>query len=138
MTRIDSPALPLLARLFLAALFVQAGFSKLTDPAGTIGYIAHVGLPFPTLAYAIALVAEIGGGIAIVLGLFTPVVALALAVFTVATAFGFHYPMSDMSQFINFWKNMSITGGFLALAANGAGAWSLDAMLARRRGFALA
>ena len=30
-------------------------------------------------------------------------------------------------QFINFMKNLAITGGFLALSASGPGLWSVDA-----------
>ena len=40
-------------------------------------------------------------------------------------------------QFINFMKNIAIAGGFLVLAAHGAGGWSVDAGLARRSGVAL-
>ena len=138
MTRITSPALPLLGRILLAAIFVLSGFGKLTAPEGTIAYIASHGLPVPQAAYVVALIVELGGGLAIVAGLFTPLVALVMAVFTLVTAFAFHMPMSDMGQFINFWKNVSMTGGFLMLAAHGAGAWSVDAALARRRGVAAA
>jgi len=58
-----SPAglLPLVGRILIAAIFLLSGFSKLTAPAATIGYIASAGLPAPTLAYAVALAVELGG-----------------------------------------------------------------------------
>jgi putative oxidoreductase len=48
----------------------------------------------------------------------------------VLAALLFHANFADPMQKINFLKNLSIAGGFLLLAANGAGAWSVDA---RRR-----
>ena len=46
--------------------------------------------------------------------------------------------LADQMQFINFMKNIAIAGGFLLLAARGAGAWSVDAWRAKRVGNALA
>ncbi len=135
MTRIGSHALMLLGRLMIAAIFILSGIGKLSDPAGTIGFIRSAGLPVATVAYAVAVAAELGGGLAIAAGFYTRLVAIGMAVFTMATAFGFHYPMSDTGQFVQFWKNVAIAGGFLILAAQGAGAWSLDAIRLRRRGF---
>lgn len=59
---------PLAGRVLLAAIFLLSGVSKISDPAGTIGYINMVGLPFPTLSYGAAVVAEIAGSIALILG----------------------------------------------------------------------
>jgi putative oxidoreductase len=36
-------------------------------------------------------------------------------------------------QFINFFKNVAMAGGFLVLAVQGAGAFSIDGWLASRR-----
>ncbi|MGK9259603.1 DoxX family protein [Sinorhizobium meliloti] len=126
----DNPALQgslaLIGRLLLAAMFILSGFGKLGDPSGTIGYIASAGLPLPPVAYAIALVVEIGAGILLVLGYQARWVALILAAFTLASAIGFHTDFADQNQMIHFMKNLAITGGFLQIAAFGAGAFSLD------------
>ena len=126
----DNPAfqgsLALIGRLLLAAMFILSGFGKLGDPSGTIGYIASAGLPLPPVAYAIALVVEIGAGILLVLGYRARWVALILAAFTLASAIGFHTDFADQNQMIHFMKNLAITGGFLQIAAFGAGAFSLD------------
>ena len=126
----DNPALQgslaLIGRLLLAAMFILSGFGKLGDPSGTIGYIASAGLPLPPVAYAIALVVEIGAGILLVLGYRARWVALILAAFTLASAIGFHTYFADQNQMIHFMKNLAITGGFLQIAAFGAGAFSLD------------
>lgn len=131
----DNPALQgslaLIGRLLLAAMFILSGFGKLGDPSGTIGYIASAGLPLPPVAYAIALVVEIGAGILLVLGYRARWMALILAAFTLASAIGFHTDFADQNQMIHFMKNLAITGGFLQIAAFGAGAFSLDGRVGR-------
>jgi putative oxidoreductase len=131
----DNPALQgslaLIGRLLLAAMFILSGFGKLGDPSGTIGYIASAGLPLPPVAYAIALVVEIGAGILLVLGYQARWVALILAAFTLASAIGFHTDFADQNQMTHFMKNLAITGGFLQIAAFGAGAFSLDGRVGR-------
>ena len=97
-----------------------------------MGYIASKGLPMASIAAVIAIVIELGGGLAVVFGFLTRWAALALAVFSVVAAFIFHaywgVPAEQvMMQQINFWKNISIAGGFLVLAAFGPGAISIDA-----------
>lgn len=113
-------------RLLLAALFLLSGFSKLTNPAGTIGYITSIGLPLPEVAYAIAVFVEVVLAAALVVGYQTRLVAAAIAGFTLVTAFAFHFNLADQNQFINFFKNISITGGLLQVVALGGGKFSLD------------
>ena len=57
----------------------------ITAPAATIGYIQSVGLPLPQVGLAIALVVELLGGVALILGYRTRLVASVLAVFAIAT-----------------------------------------------------
>lgn len=118
--------LALIARMSIAAIFLLSGLSKLTAPAGTIGYIASAGLPLPEVGYAIALLVEIVGGLLLVVGYRTRVVAAALALFTVAAAIFFHNALGDQNQFIHFFKNLAIAGGLLQVVAFGAGRLSFD------------
>ena len=118
---------PLAGRVLLAAIFLLSGISKISDPAGTIGYINMVGLPFPSLSYGAAVVTEIGGGGALILGFQTRIVALVLALFSIVTAVTFHNNLSDLNQFIHFFKNIAMAGGLLQVVAFGAGRLSLDA-----------
>ncbi|MCE9651073.1 MAG: DoxX family protein [Parvibaculum sp.] len=115
-----------LGRLLLAILFLLAGFGKIANPASTIEYIASHGLPLPQLGYAIALAAEIGGGLLILVGYKTRLIAALMALFSIATAVFFHADFADQAQMTNFLKNLAIAGGFLQLVANGAGALSID------------
>jgi putative oxidoreductase len=129
--RFQNP-LALVARILLAALFLPAGLSKITGFAGTAGYIGSVGLPFPELGAVIAIVVEVGGGLALIAGYQTRLVALIMAVFTLVAGFAFHQfwavPAEQvMIQQIMFFKNVAIAGGLLLLTAFGAGALSLDA-----------
>jgi len=64
-------------------------------------------------------------------GFKTRLMAIILAVFTVATAFLGHAfwnapPEMLMAQKINFFKNLAITGGLLAFFAFGPGRFSID------------
>lgn len=114
-------------RILLSAIFLISGFGKIAAPAGMIEYIAAAGLPFPQVAYGIAVVIEIVGGLALITGYRTRFVAAALAVFCLATAFGFHNQLADQNQFVHFFKNIAIAGGLLQIAAFGAGRFSVDA-----------
>jgi putative oxidoreductase len=122
-----------LGRLLLALLFVVAGFGKLAAPAATQAYISAVGLPLPLLGYIIAVVVEIGGGLALLVGFQTRVAAMVLAVFTLATAVLFHNHLADQNTFIHFMKNLAIIGGLFQVAAFGSGPLSVDA---RQLGYA--
>lgn len=114
-------------RLLLAAIFLLSGFSKLTDPGSTIGYIQSVGLPFPQLALVVATAVELVGGVLLIAGYRVRTVALVLASFTLIAAFGFHFQLADQNQFIHFFKNVAMAGGLLQIAAFGGGRYSLGA-----------
>ena len=113
-------------RFGLSLIFILSGWSKIAGYEGTQQYMQAMGVPGALLPLVIAL--ELGGGLAILAGLFTRPLALALAAFSIASAAIFHAQLGDQMQFINFFKNIAIAGGFLALATNGAGGWSLDAL----------
>lgn len=124
--------LSLVGRLLLALLFVPAGIGKITGFAGTAGYIASKGLPMPELGALVAIVVEVGGGLALIAGFGTRLAALVLALFTLVATFIFHnywgVPAEQaFVQQLMFFKNIAVVGGLLVLAAHGAGAWSVDA-----------
>jgi len=117
---------PAVGRLMISTLFLLAGLSKLAAPAATIGYIQSVGLPLPSVAFGLAALTEIVGGLALLLGYRTRFVAGVMFVFTLATAAFFHNHLGDQNQFIHFFKNVAIAGGLLNVVAFGGGRLSLD------------
>lgn len=117
-------------RTALALIFVLSGAGKLAAYAGTQQYMDSVGVPGALLPLVI--LAELGGGLALVAGLLTRTTATALALFSVVAAALFHADFADQNQMIHFLKNIAMAGGLLVLAAHGAGRYSLDALLARR------
>jgi len=118
---------PFVGRALLSAIFLLSVVGKLQAPAGTIGYIASAGLPFPQIGYALAVLIELVGGLALLFGFRTRIAAGALAIFSLVAAAGFHSNLADMNQFIHFFKNVAIAGGLLQVVAFGAGTFSLDA-----------
>ncbi len=127
----------LLARILLAVLFLKFGWSKLVDYSGTVAYISQVGAPVPPLAAVVAIVMEFFGSIAIILGVFTRPLAILFALYAFATALiGHNYwtmtGAAAAANMINFYKNISIIGGFLLLYVTGAGRYSIDAKLRSR------
>ncbi|MDO5623453.1 MAG: DoxX family protein [Pseudomonadota bacterium] len=130
MNTLQNP-LALLGRLLLAYFFIPAGIGKITGFAGTVGYITSKGLPLPEVGALLAIVVEVGVGLMLLLGFKTRWAALILAVFTLAAGFFFHnywaVPEAQAAvQQLLFNKNLGVAGGLLAIAAFGAGAFSLD------------
>lgn len=126
-------AVVLLARLFLAALFLIFGWRKLRDYPGTLRQMVQDRLPMPGLAAVIAIFMELPVAFAVALGAFTRLAAALLALYTLATSLIEHRYWTtkgagQLESMENFYKNLSIAGGFLLLFIAGAGKYSLDAL----------
>jgi putative oxidoreductase len=124
------------ARILLVVLFLVFGWGKLTDYAGTVGYMTRTGAPVPSVAAAVAIVVEVPVALAVALGVWTRPLALLLALYTLGTGLIGHpfWAMEGAARYgnaINFYKNISIIGGFLLLYVTGAGRYSVDARLGR-------
>lgn len=117
-------AIELVGRLLIVILYLFSGAGKITSYAETASYMSSTGVPSALLPVVIAL--EILGSIAIVIGWRTRFVAFLMAGFTLLTALVFHTNFSDSTQQLMLLKNVSITGAFLLLVANGAGRFSID------------
>lgn len=117
----------LVGRILLSIMFIVAGYGKLTAIGGTAGWFASLGLPAPTVLTVVVGLVELIGGLAVLVGYQTRIAALVLAAFTIGATLIAHTNLSDQVQQLFFLKNLAITGGFLALAASGAGALSVDA-----------
>jgi len=127
----------LAGRLLLAWLFIPAGWSKIANFAGVVGYIAAQGVPLPEACAAIAIAAELGLGVLILAGWQARWAALGLAIFVAAITPIFHnywaMPAAEaVMQKQAFDKNLGVVGGLLLLAAFGAGGLSVDGRRRRR------
>jgi len=125
-------AIAFLGRLLFVALFLPAGVGKVIDFSGTVGYVASAGLPLPALGALAALLVEIIGSVALLLGLGTRYAAAVMTLFTLAASVFFHpfWSVPADQAFVTqllFFKNIAVAGGLLTLVAHGAGGWSLDA-----------
>jgi putative oxidoreductase len=119
-----APYLKALGRVLLSLIFIQAGFSKIPGYAETAVYMEAKGIP--GLLLPLAILVELGAGLAVLLGLWTRWAALTLAGFCVLAAILFHFVPDDRMEMINFMKNITIAGGLLVLAGSGPGAYALD------------
>jgi len=119
----------LAGRSLLSVLFLLSGVGKIGAYAATGTYMSSFGVPGVLLPVVIA--TEVLGAIAIMLGWQTRITAFLLAGYSLLAALIFHANFADQIEMIMFLKNVSIAGGFLLLAANGAGALSVDRRLAK-------
>lgn len=123
--------LALIGRALIALLFIPSGLSKLTGFAGLVGYIASQGVPMPEVCAVIAIAAELGLGLLLLVGWQARWAALGLALFVLVITPIFHNfwavpEAQKMMQMQNFFKNLAAVGGLLAFAAYGPGAYSVD------------
>lgn len=118
----------LLGRIFLIALYVWSGISKI----GNFAFFEHYAATRGVTAWLLiaSIVVELGGSLLLLLGYHTRIVALVLAGYTLIALllfYGFH-PAGLEAQIITF-AELADAGGFLVLVGSGAGGWSLDAVL---------
>jgi putative oxidoreductase len=122
----NSRYLPFIGRILIGLPFAMSGLSKLAAYGPTVAMIGAAGLPFPPLAFAVAVAVELGGGLLLMLGYRVRSAALVLAVFSVTAAIAFHSNFADQNQMIHFLKNVMMAGGLLQIVAFGAGAISIE------------
>jgi putative oxidoreductase len=123
---------PLAGRILLALIFVESGWGKVTGFAGTVANMTAKGMPLTEFFAVGAIVVELGGGIALILGWHARWAALALFLFLIPATLIFHNfwavdPAQVAGQTIHFLKNLCIMGGMLYVIAFGAGPASIDA-----------
>ena len=128
----------LISQMLMSAIFIWAGFGNLMAAAGTTAYFTKIGLPMPSLVYLLAVTVELGGGVLMLIGLFTRPTAIVLGLWCLATAIIGHSDFGDRNMQIHFMKNMTMAGGFTYVALLGAGAFSVEAFLSKRRELAAA
>jgi putative oxidoreductase len=125
----------LFLRVAIGLVFVVHGWQKafLMGPDGVAGFFGSIGIPFPYANAIFITGLELVGGLAVIAGALTRVVApllastMAVAIWTVHLANGF----SVGSGGYEFALVLLLAN--LSLAMMGAGAHSVDALVARRR-----
>jgi putative oxidoreductase len=87
---------PLLLRLYLAPIMIQAGWNKYQGFEGIVDWFGNadygLGLPFPFVLAFLAIAAELVGGIFLLVGLATRWVSMPLMVTMLVAAFSVHWP----------------------------------------------
>ncbi len=107
-----------IARTALVLVYFMGGFSLLTGNA-PVEYAATKGVP--AIAVYAGYAIKLFGGLAVIIGFQTRIAALLLVLFTLGTAFIFHGDFGGV-----FWKEISMIGGLLLVAAYGPGELSVD------------
>lgn len=107
-----------IARVALVLIYFMGGFSLLTGDA-PVEYAATKGVP--AIAVYAGYAIKLFGGLAVIIGFQTRIAALLLVLFTLGTAFIFHGDFGNV-----FWKEISMIGGLLLVAAYGPGKFSVD------------
>jgi putative oxidoreductase len=139
---------PLPLRLVIGYGFLAHGWAKLSrGPAGFARLLEQVGAPLPEATAWVSTLVEALGGLAILAGAFVAAVSVPLivmmlvAMFTVHLRYGFSAVntiglTADGPQFgpPGYEVNLLYIAGLLALALGGAGPFSIDRLLTRRKG----
>ena len=113
-----------LGRIFLSTLFLIEGTNKIFNYEGTIQYMEIFDVPGYLAIPAIIL--EILFPLLLIIGYQTKIAALVMTIFTIVVAIIFHTNFDDQMQFITFFKDIAIAGGFIIIFVNGAGKFSVD------------
>jgi putative oxidoreductase len=130
-----------IARIFIALIFLGAAFHKITGFQGTLGYMkSQMGaLPDGVLAFLLvgAIVFLVVGGLGVLFGAVTRFGALLLIIFLLSVTPIFHafwaVPAEQVQmQLINFQKNLALIGGLISVMAFGPGQLSVDYWWAKR------
>ena len=103
---------PLLFRLYLAPVLAQAGWNKYQHFDNTVAWFGNadwgLGLPLPGLLAVLAIAAELGGAVLLLLGLFTRLVTIPLMITMLVAIFAVHWP--------NGWLAIADSSSWLANA----------------------
>jgi putative oxidoreductase len=133
---LESPFL-LAVRLYWGWQFMQAGWGKLHDIGKVIGFFTDLGIPAPVLNAYFVSALEFGGGLLLLLGLGSRLIALLLVVDMIVA-----YTAADreaLFSIISNHDNFNVAAPYTFLFASllvlifGPGRFSVDTLLTRRR-----
>ena len=119
-------------RVLLGLYFIVPGISKIVGYEFNSQYMADHGMIFIPFFLVLTIIIQVGGGVALVAGYKTQMIAFTLAGLTLVISIVMHNfwtmepGLETSHETQNFVKNMAIMAGLLVLAGLGGGAWSLD------------
>jgi putative oxidoreductase len=127
----------LIGRLALGAIFLKSGLQKLLALSAFAASLAQRGVPASSTWAVIGATVEFVGGILIITGLRTREASVLMILFViVATGISHRFwefaEAARRTQESQFFKNLSIIGGFVLLFVTGGGRYSVDRWLRRR------
>lgn len=127
-------------RIVLGFLFAAHGWQKFNEwtIAGTQASFAKMGVPAAEIAAPAVAVLELAGGIALILGILTRVVAALLALNMLGALFLIHAPAGVFAANGGYELVLLLAAGAFALALTGAGRASVDRALFGRSNSRLA
>lgn len=121
-------------RVVVGAVFFVHGFQKLflMGFGGVADMMEGIGVPAPGLFAVVVTLVELLGGLALILGLFTRLAAVSLAVDMLVATLTVHMPNGFSVQNGGYEFTLVLLAASVALAVAGPGEAALDRFLARR------
>lgn len=117
---------PLIGRVLISVIFLISGINKIFNFGGTQQFMEMKGMPLTSILLIAAIIIEVFGAIAIILGYKAKWAALILIIFMIPTTLIFHLNLGDQMQQIQFLKNLAMIGGLIYVALFGSGPFSME------------
>ncbi|WP_020111402.1 DoxX family protein [Rhodococcus sp. 114MFTsu3.1] len=130
----------LVARIGLGIVFIAHGWQKLNTNGldATKAGFEGMGVPLPAASAYFATFVELIGGVALVVGIFTPIIGILLFLDMLGAFLFVHYDLGVFVSEGGYELVLALGVGALLIAATGAGRFSLDAATGGRTSFAKA
>ena len=125
------------SRLLLAAALLPTGIARALNVSGFALTLAGTGLPAPNALATAAVIVQVFGPLALILGVLPRLTGLALGAFAAVMAVLLH-PFwhfagpASVAERTLFLADLGLAGGFLLYALTGPGAWSWQGWRAGR------
>lgn len=116
----DSKWQLVVGRVLLSLIFILSGLGKAPHFNDVAAMMAGKGIPLASVALAITLLIEIGGGLLLLTGFKAKYAALVIVLWLIPVTLVFHHfwglpAEQQQDQMVNFLKNVAIIGGLLVL-----------------------